>query len=140
MPSEIKGLKWSDINWGKNMVLIRSHKTERRGKESRLVPIFPEVGSRLKAQFELARREVKAGELGDSFVFPTRRTYTNAATTAKKFVAKAGFMPRPKFWNALRASRETDLMDIVGLRRACQWIGNSPKVAMSNYALMKSTA
>ncbi len=30
-------------------------------------------------------------------------------------------------------------MDLVGLRRACQSIGNSPKVAMSNYALMKST-
>jgi hypothetical protein len=29
-------------------------------------------------------------------------------------------------------------MDSVGLRKACTWIGNSPKIAMANYALLKS--
>ncbi len=132
IPSEIREFTWADVNWEKNTILLKSPKTERRGKASRLVPIFPELKPYLEKQFELA-------EDGELYVFPTLRKHTNAATTAKKFVEYAGFVPWDKFWNALRASRETDLMDLVGLRRACQWIGNSPKVAMSNYALMKST-
>ena len=34
---------------------------------------------------------------------------------------------------------ETDLMDEFGLRRACQWAGNSPATAMKNYALVRKT-
>ena len=33
----------------------------------------------------------------------------------------------------------TDLMDEYGLRRACQWAGNSARTAMKNYALVKKT-
>ncbi len=140
MPSEIRDLTWSDVNWEKNTVLIRSPKTARRGKASRLVPIFAKVRPYLENQFNLASREHGLGsKLRQAYVFPTLRHHTNAATTAKKFVEAAGFVAWDKFWNALRASRETDLMDLVGLRRACQWIGNSTKVAMQNYALMKST-
>ena len=43
------------------------------------------------------------------------------------------------FFNSLRASAETDLMDEFGLRRACQWAGNSPATAMKNYALVRKT-
>lgn len=39
----------------------------------------------------------------------------------------------------MRASRETDLMDAVGLRRACAWIGNSPEIAIKHYALMRKS-
>jgi len=44
-----------------------------------------------------------------------------------------------KFFNSLRASRETDLMDEVGLRRVWAWIGDSAHVAVKNDALLKST-
>jgi hypothetical protein len=47
--------------------------------------------------------------------------------------------PWPKFFNSLRASCETDLVDQFGIRRACQWIGNSVKVAEKNYMLVKGT-
>ncbi len=40
---------------------------------------------------------------------------------------------------SLRASAETDLMDVYGLRRACQWAGNSAATAMKNYAQVRST-
>ena len=30
-------------------------------------------------------------------------------------------------------------MDAYGLRRACQWAGNSPATAMKNYALIRKT-
>ncbi len=38
----------------------------------------------------------------------------------------------------MRSTTESDLMDPYGLRRACQWSGNSPKTAMENYALVRN--
>ena len=46
---------------------------------------------------------------------------------------------RVNFFNSLRASTETDLMDEHGLRRACQWAGNSAATAMKNYALVRKS-
>jgi len=44
----------------------------------------------------------------------------------------------PNFFNSLRASTLTDLMDQHGLRKACKWAGNSAAVAMKCYALTRS--
>ena len=63
----------------------------------------------------------------------------NPGTMAKKNVRKAGVDPWKNFFNSLRATAETDLMDEYGLRRACQWAGNSAGTAMKNYALVKKT-
>lgn len=73
-------------------------------RAERLVPIFPEVASLLTEQYN-------AVPDGTVYVFPTLRNHSNTATTARKLVAAAGYSTWPKFWNSLRASRETDLMD-----------------------------
>lgn len=133
MPSEIENLTWDDINWAANTILVRSPKTEHHeGKAERLVPIFPQVAKLLLSQAEVV-------PTGTVYVFPQLRKHTNTATTVKKMVAAAGFECWPKFWNSLRASCETDLMDEYGLRKACAWIGNSPAVAMKHYALMRKS-
>ncbi len=133
MPSEIEQLTWNDIDWGANTILIRSPKTKRyEGRGQRKVPIFAEIQS-------LLLQHAEAVAPGTVFVFPTLRSHKNLSTTAKKFVQGAGFEVWPEFWNSLRASRETDLMDSHGLRRACAWIGNGPNVAMRHYSLMKHT-
>ena len=141
MPSEIRQLTWSDVNFEANTILLKSPKTEGQGKSERLVPIFPEVSSLLLAQSATADSLVAdlGREAGDAavYVFPKLRNHSNAATTAAKMVKAAGFASWPKFWNSLRASRETDLMDTEGLRKACAWIGNSPAVAMKHYALTR---
>ena len=69
---------------------------------------------------------------------------TNPGTTAKKIVKRAKLEQWPdstwsNFFNSLRASTETDLMDQYGLRRACQWSGNSATTAMKNYALVRKS-
>ncbi len=130
MPSEIRNLRWSDVNWEHNTIRLISPKTKRKGKPDRLVPIFSEIQSLLLTQAEATDSE---------YVFPRLRNHSNAATTAAKMVEATGFTAWPKFWNALRASCETDLMDEYGLRKACQWIGNSPAIAMKNYSLLKKT-
>ena len=72
-------------------------------------------------------------------MLPHCRHLSNPATTLKRWGRKAGHELWKEFFNSLRASRETDLMDLVGLRRACLWIGNTTQVAERNYRLIKST-
>ena len=133
VPSEILEFAWCDVDWDKNQMLIHSPKTRRLGKSARMVPIF----ETLKPYFIELRSSQNANE---EYVFPTLRQNTNPGTTAKKIVKKANIGdPWINFFNSLRATAETDLMDEYGLRRACQWAGNSAATAMKNYALVKKT-
>ncbi len=110
-------------------------KTRTIGKFARLAPILDEV----KPYLVEARKRAVADEV---YVFPTIRKDANPGTMAKKIVKRAGQTPWKNFFNSLRATAETDLMDKYGLRRACQWAGNSPTTAMRTmrtYALVKNT-
>lgn len=132
IPSEIQELTWSDIDWEQNTILIHSPKTRHLGKSARLVPIFESLEPRLSKAFD----DAVAGEI---YVFPKLRLHTNLGKSAGDILTKAKLRVWPKFFNALRASTETDLMDEYGLRRACQWAGNSPATAMKNYAMVRKT-
>lgn len=137
IPSEIKELAWTDIDWSENRLLLHSPKTRKIGKSARYVPIFPLLAKWLGALYDEA-------EKGEIYVFPRLRTHTNLATTAAKYVKKAKIEPWTdrawaNFWNSLRASTETDLMDQYGLRRACQWSGNTSATAEKNYALVRKS-
>ena len=132
MPSEIREFTWDDVDWDNNQMLIHSPKTRRIGKSARLIPIFPEVKDCLK---EL----LNSDEAASDYVFSKLRHDTNPGTMAKKIVKRANIKPWKNFFNSLRATAETDLMDEYGLRRACQWAGNSAGTAMKNYALVKKT-
>ena len=132
IPSEIEELTWADVDVEKNSLLIHSPKTRTIGKSARLVPLLEPLKSMLADAYQKA-------EEGEQYVFPTLRSNTNPATTAKKYVTKAKHKVWGNFWNSIRASTETDLMDEYGLRRACQWAGNSPTTAMKNYALIRKT-
>ena len=96
------------------------------------MPIFPDVRACLQ---ELLNSDEAAKE----YVFNKLRHDTNPGTMAKKIVKRANIEPWKNFFNSLRATAETDLMDEFGLRRACQWAGNSAGTAMKNYALVKKT-
>lgn len=131
MPSEIEELTWNDIDWAQNTITIKSPKTKRyAGRAQRKIPIFPELQSLILSHSE-------AVPDGTIYVFPNLRSHSNLSTIAKRYVEAAGFTVWSEFWNSLRASRETDLMDSHGLRRACAWIGNTPNVAIKHYALLK---
>ena len=132
IPSEIEELTWADVDVEKNTLLIHSPKTRTIGKSARLVPLLEPLKEMLAKAYQQA-------EFGEQYVFPTLRSNTNPATTAKKYVTKAKHKVWANFWNSIRASTETDLMDEYGLRRACQWAGNSPVTAMKNYALVRKT-
>ena len=131
IPSEIQEFTWDDIDFEKNQILIHSPKTRRLGKTARLVPIFDSLRPLL--------RKLRVNETNNKYVFKDLRQNTNPSTTAKKIVVKAGVNVWKNFFNSLRASAETDLMDEFGIRKACQWAGNSVTTAMKNYALVKKS-
>ena len=130
VPSEINSLTWRDIDWEGNKILLHSPKTKHyETMDSRMVPLFPELKPYLD--------EVYFSDADETYVFPTIRKNSNPATYAKKLVGNADVPVWGNFFNSIRASAETDLMDEYGLRRACQWAGNSAATAMKNYALIR---
>lgn len=127
-PSETFNLRWTDINWEKGELLVRSPKTEHHaGKESRRVPLFP----------ELERVLIEASELApDGAEFVVSRYRDVGKNIQKPFIAiiqRAGLTPWKKLFQNLRSSRETELSHLFPIQVVVQWMGNSQPVALRNY-------
>jgi integrase len=127
-PSEHLALRWSDVNWERNRMVVRSSKTEHHeGGAMRVVPLFPEFRPYLEAVFELACP-------GTEFVINRyRQPNANLRTPLEKIIKRAGVKPWPKLFHNLRASCETDLAKIHPIKAVCDWIGNSVTVAQRHY-------
>ena len=96
-PSETLLLRWCDVDWERGRLLIRSPKTEHHeGKDSRIVPIFPELRPHLEAAWDAAPE-------GAEFVIARRRdSNVNLRTQLLRIIAKAGLTPWPKLFPNLR--------------------------------------
>lgn len=129
IPSEGLALKWGDIKWERNRMIVPVPKLEHLGERhaTRVVPIFPELRTYLEAAWDEA-------ELGAEFVI-TRYCdkYTNLGTQLGRIVRQAALKPWPKLWHNMRASRETELSASFPLHVVCSWIGNSIDVAQEHY-------
>jgi len=127
-PSEHLALTWADVNWDTDVMTVRSPKTEHHeGKESRLLPIFPELRPYLLEAFEQAEpgtKHVITRYRGDS---------ANLRTQFCRILKKAGLKPWPKLFHNLRSTRQTELVAIHPQHVVCAWIGNSQTVAMTHY-------
>ncbi len=127
-PSEHLALRWSDVNWERSRMVVRSSKTEHhKGGAQRAVPIFPELRPYLEAAFELASP-------GTEYVINRYRGGgTNLRTQLERIIKRAGVKSWPKLFHNLRASCETDLAKIHPIKAVCDWIGNSVTVAQRHY-------
>ena len=137
-PSETMGLRWIDVDLlgGKfkptPAMLIHSPKTEHHdGKESRVVPIFPELRPYLEEAWEQA-------EEGEVYVIPgahhrLKGNPSNLGTHLARIIRRAGLKPWPKLFQNLRATRETELAETFPIQVVCEWIGNSQAVAKRHY-------
>ena len=126
-PSEIFALRWTDVDFDRGRMKVRSQKGANFGKALREVPLFPEVRHVL-------------GELylepdGGEFVIATndRSSQTNLRTVFEKILRKAGVDPWQRLFQNLRASRETELAQDHAIHLVTAWLGNTPKVAMEHY-------
>jgi integrase len=128
IPSEALPLKWADINWEKNSILVTSPKTEHHeGKGSRLIPLFPELRKPLLDVFAEARE-------GEVYVITRHRgEAVNLRTHILRIIGKAGLKAWPKPWHNMRATRQTELAERYPLHVVCAWIGNTRAVAQEHY-------
>lgn len=128
VPSEVFRLKLSDVDWERHRMTVNSPKTEHHaGKESRVIPIFPELRPHLEAVFDAAEE----GQV--YFVKRNRIGSTNLRTRFEKIIRRAGLKPWPKLFQNLRATRETELADRFPIQTVVSWIGNSEPIAKKNY-------
>lgn len=123
--SEIRQLDWSDIDLDAGRMTV--HDAKRGGQ--RVIPLFPELRTALEAQPE--------GPL-----LPTLREMSHAGITRRfeTLLASCNVQPWPALWHSMRATRETELIELYGVATAAHWIGNSTAVAMRSYAMVPDSA
>jgi integrase len=139
-PSEPFSLVWSDIDWERRRIKIRSPKTEGHGKAFRVAPLLPEVARHLEALFAVAPEGL--------YVFSRLRerasrrkaekgfwSALNLRTFLLKKLEKAGIPAWPKLWHNLRASAQTDLTARFPAHSVAQWMGNTVQVANKHYLM-----
>ncbi len=127
-PSEHLALRWGDVDWERGRITIHSPKTEHHdGKESRVIPLFPELRSHLEAVWEQA-------EPGTEFVVTRYRDAAkNFRTRLERIIRRSGLTPWPKLFQNLRSTCQTELAERFPAHAVCQWIGNSQAVAREHY-------
>ena len=126
--SEFVGLRWDEVNWEQGWFLVHSPKTEHHdGKETRRVPIFPDLYPHLLEAFKLR----SPGE--QRIVTYLSDPKKNPRTHMMRIIKKAGLEPWPKLFHNLRSSCQTELTLKFPDHMVCRWIGNSQKVANEHY-------
>ncbi len=120
-PSEVLGLRWSDVDWGGGRLRIESPKTGLR-----FCPMFPEIREALSEAFEVAPDRA-------IYVVGRYRGGVNLRTQFGRTIQAAGVVPWPKLFNNLRASCRTDLQERFPSHVINSWLGQSTKVAEKHY-------
>lgn len=110
-----------------NRFLVQTPKTEHHtGRETKLVPIFPELRPHLEAAFD-------AADEGAEFVLPTLRKHSNPGTDLRRIISRAGVEQWPNLFVNLRSSRRTDLADEFPGHVLNAWFGHGSEVAEEHY-------
>ena len=129
VPSEIKNLRWSDVNWDSMTLVIHSPKTARhQGRDKRICPIFPEVQEELRAAFDDAPP-------GSEWVLPRLRSTQRGILHAClcRTITRAGLTVWPRLFTNLRSSRATELVDAYPSHVAAAWLGHTEIIADVHY-------
>lgn len=123
VPSEPRGLVWSDVLWDKHRLRVDGKTGER------WVPIFPELAGPLREAFE-------AAEPGQVRVLPFMATAYNGGAVRhplERAIKRAGLTLWPRLWHNLRSTRQTELEEQFPSHVVCRWLGNSTQVARTHY-------
>jgi integrase len=135
IPSEIRDLRWRDIDWEKRRMIIRSPKLARyEDKAERCVAIFPEAFAFLQ---ELRRLRPEASE--DDNIFSETFTHRgNLRMYIEYYCRVSGIKLWPKLFINLRASHVNDINRAAFPPYVCHtWNGHSQEVANAHYMLIR---
>lgn len=120
-PSEVLGLRWTDIDWDAGRMRIDSPKTGLR-----FCPLFPELRAVLSEAFGVAPD-------GAVYVVSRYRQEQNIRTQFGRIIERAGLVPWPKPFVNLRASRRTELQEQFPSHVINTWLGQSTVIAERHY-------
>ena len=126
IPSELVGLRWSEVNWEAGRFVVHSPKTERKGKAKRIVPIFNQLYPYLVEAFEMATE-------GEDRIFPEIHDKKSMGSWIRKLADRAGVSLWEKPFQNMRASCATDLIEIYPSHVCEAWLGHTGKVADKHY-------
>jgi len=123
-PSELRRLRWSDVNWEQCRFLVKSPKTERHtGQEKRDVPLFPELRLELEkhrsdCEFVIQGYQKSSWQLGYPFM---------------RIADKAGLGEVERPFDNMRMSRSNEVVRQFGTTLESLWIGHSKKTMERHY-------
>ena len=127
-PSEHLSLCWGDINWERERMTVHSSKTERHeGKDSRVVPIFPELRPHLDAGTSGRWREEFRHYSLPRLEFETPHAITPDQGQSWRRSVAAAVPESPQHW------RETESAENFPDHVVCAWNGNSERVVREHY-------
>ncbi|MCL2120582.1 MAG: site-specific integrase [Planctomycetaceae bacterium] len=134
-PSELCGLRWSEIDWHEKWFWVHAPKTERyEAKEKRQVPLFPELEYRFMEFFDTLP------EGCDDLIFPSESKVPPVITPKKsltswieKVANRAGVELWEKPFQNCRSSRATELRKTFPEYLVNQWLGHTQEVAEEHY-------
>jgi hypothetical protein len=127
-PSELRELKWTDINWEQKALTVRSPKTEANPAHAvRVVPVCEELQPILMRLFEGAK------EGAVDMVPQAHVSHAALYRGMERIIAHVALAPWPKVFNNLRASCATDWAGEIPLADSSRWLGHSPAIAAKHY-------
>ena len=132
-PSEVLSLKWENVDWDRQRILVVSPKTERHPNGSQqLIPLFKELAEPLQdawherpdgAVYVISKHRSRA-DVSDSWAD------SNLREPMLDILKRAKIKPWPKLFHAMRAACETDLVRSgYQLKDVTAWMGHSYKIA-----------
>ena len=127
-PSEIRAMRWSDVDWDRKALTVRSPKTEAQADHAvRIVPVCPALQPILMELFDAAQE-------GAVQVVPAaQRSHANITRRFRGIVERAGLTPWPRLLQNLRASCATDWAQAHPAHECAKWLGHSPLIAATHY-------
>ena len=133
VPSELRHLTWGDVDWDRNRLHVRSPKTEHHeGKDSRIVPMVPEVRQALDELWVVAPETVHVIERYSA-------AGKNLITQARRIIKRAGLKPWPKTFHNMRASCVTEWAERHPAHVAAAFAGHSPSVSARHYLQVRES-
>ena len=127
-PSEHLALTWDSIDWAADRIIVRSPKTEHHeGKESRVIPLFPELKGLLEEAFD------QAPDGAVHVIQRYRDCNANLRTQLQRIINQAGLSTWPKLFQNLRATRATELAADYPAHVVAAWMGHSVTVSAKHY-------
>jgi len=133
-PSELKQLRWSDINWAENRFLVHSPKTEHHeGHRERIVPLFPELRAELDQHF----RSLDETDKNEFVIEQYRLTSWYLWSAFKKISHGAGLGTIVCPFVNMRRSRSNEVDRLFGSKKESLWIGHSEKVMIKHYLVLE---